>query len=104
MSNEYEETGPPLRPPAISPQARENELITLATDLAERQLRQGNASAQVITHYLKLATVREELEREKLFNENQLLRIKAETLESNKKMETVYEEALEAMRRYSGEG
>lgn len=93
----------PPRIPATSPQARENELISLATDVAEQQLRDGTASAQVITHFLRLATVREELEREKLFNENRLLEIKTDTLESNKRMESVYEEALEAMRRYSGD-
>lgn len=75
----------------------------MATDVAEQQLRDGTASAQVITHFLRLATAREELEREKLFNENRLLEIKTETLESNKRMESVYEEALEAMRRYSGD-
>lgn len=93
----------PPRKRARTPQARENELIALATDLAERQLKDGTASAQVISHYLKLATAREALEREKLFNENRLLQIKAETLESNKRMEAVYEEALNAMKRYSGE-
>lgn len=93
----------PLKPrPATSPQARENQLIELATDLAEKQLREGTASAQVITHMLKLATVRESLEREKLRRENRILDIKAEALESNKRMEAVYEEALEAMKKYSG--
>lgn len=103
MSKNVNGDNQPPRIPASSPQARENELISLATDVAEQQLRDGTASAQVITHFLRLATAREELEREKLFNENRLLEIKTETLESNKRMESVYEEALEAMRRYSGD-
>ena len=60
--------------PALTPEARENQLIYLATDLAEKQLREGTASSQVITHYLKLGSTKEKLEREKLAEENNLLR------------------------------
>lgn len=88
--------------PADSPEARENQLISAAVDLAERQLLEGTASPSVITHYLRLASGRERLEREKLERENAVLRAKAEAYESNKKTEELYAQAIEAMRSYSG--
>lgn len=89
--------------PALTPEARENQLVSLAVDLAEKQLIEGTASSQVITHYLKLGSSKEKLEKEKLAEENKLLRAKTESLESAKKIEELYTEALNAMRRYSGE-
>ena len=86
--------------PALSPEARENQLISLAVDLAEKQLIEGTASAQVITHYLKLATVKEQLEREKLAKENELLRAKTEAIQSAQRVEELYANALDAMRSY----
>ena len=90
--------------PALTPEARENQLIYLATDLAEKQLREGTASSQVITHYLKLGYNKEKLEREKLEEENKLLRAKTENLQSQKNVEEAYLKAIEAMKRYSGNG
>lgn len=75
-------------------------MIALAIDLAERQLAEGTASAQVITHYLKLATTRERLEKEKLARENELLRAKTEAIESGKRVEELYSDALKAMKSY----
>lgn len=89
--------------PALSPEARENQMISLAVDLAEKQLMEGTASSQVITHYLKLGSVREQLEREKIERENELLRAKVESLQSAQRTEELYENALKAFRRYSGE-
>ena len=89
--------------PAMSPEARENQMIAYAVDLAEKQLREGTASSQVITHYLKLGSSKERLEREKLERENELLRAKAESLQSAQRSEEVYKEALKAMRTYSGQ-
>lgn len=97
------ETTRKLRP-AISPEVRENQLVSLAIDLAEKQLLEGTASSQVITHYLKLGTMKERLEREKLEKENELLRAKTEALQSAKRVEELYENALNAMRLYSGNG
>lgn len=88
--------------PAISPDARENQLVSLAIDLAEKQLLEGTASSQVITHYLKLGTTKERLEREKLEKENELLRAKTEALKSAQRVEELYANALKAMRMYSG--
>ena len=90
--------------PALTPEARENQLISLAVDLAERQLQEGTASSQVITHYLKLGSTKERLEKEKLIEENKLLRAKTENLQSMKRVEELYEEALKAMRDYAGQG
>lgn len=88
--------------PALTPEARENQMIALAVDLAEKQLLEGTASAQVITHYLKLGTTRERLEKEKLEKENELLRAKTEAIESAKRVEELYAEAIEAMKAYGG--
>lgn len=90
------------KPPATSPEARENQLISLAVDLAEKQLSDGTASAQVITHYLKLGTTKEQLEKEKMIVETEMLRAKKEAMQSQKNIEQLYEEAISAMRTYSG--
>lgn len=93
----------PRRKPATSPEARENELVSQATDLAERQIQAGTASSQVITHYLKLGSTRERLEQQRLEHENELTRVKIEALESQKRVEELYMEALTAMRSYAGQ-
>lgn len=93
----------PLRP-ALTPEARENQMIALAVDLAEKQLREGTASAQVITHYLKLASNKEKLEQEILEKQKELLEAKTDSLKSAAKVEELYAEALAAFRSYSGGG
>lgn len=92
------------RRPATTPEGRENQLISLAVELAERQLIDGTASSQVITHFLKLASTREALEQKRLENENLLLSAKVDALASQKKVEELYEQALKAMKTYSGRG
>lgn len=94
----------PRRRPGLTPEARENQLISLAVDLAEKQLMEGTASSQVITHYLKLGSTKERLEKEKLEEENKLLRAKTEALQSTRRYDELLEEAIEAMRSYSGNG
>ena len=90
------------RPPATTPEARENQLISLAVEVAEEQLRKRTASAQVIVHYLKLGTTREELEKEKLRRENNFLEAKSNALASSGHMEELYNKAILSMRKYSG--
>ena len=90
--------------PALTPEARESQLVSLAVDLAEQQLREGTASSQVIAHFLKIGSTRERLEREKLEQENKMLKAKTEVLESSKRVEELYAEALKAMKKYSGNG
>ena len=92
----------PLRP-ATTPEGRENQLISLAADLAERQMQDGSASAQVITHFLKLGSSRERLEQERLQRENLLLAAKVDQMASSRRIEELYESALNAMRTYSGQ-
>lgn len=94
---------PTQRRPATSPHARENQMVNLAEQLAEQQLRDGSASSQVITHYLKLATERERLEVQRLRHENELLQAKVDSFASAKRTEELYESALNAMRAYQGQ-
>ena len=89
--------------PAITPEARENQMIALAVDLAEKQLIEGTASSQVITHYLKLATTKERIEREILEKQKELIVAKTENLQSAKRIEELYSNALKAMQNYSGQ-
>lgn len=87
--------------PGKTIEERENDLIVLAVDEAERQLREGCASSQIISHYLRLATTREQLEKERLRRENKLLEAKEESIRSMKRMDELYAKAIEAMREYS---
>lgn len=90
--------------PALTPEARENQLISLATDLAERQLIEGTASSQVIAHFLKLGSTKERLEMEIREKEKALIDAKTQSLQSMQRIEELYENALNAMRNYSGQG
>lgn len=89
---------------AIDPENRENQMIALAVNLAEQQLRDGTASSQVITHFLKLGTTKAELEKEKLRRENEVLSAKAKAYQSGEEMKELYENAIKAMRDYAGQG
>lgn len=90
--------------PAISTEAQEQRMISLAVNLAERQLIEGTASSQVIAHYLKLATSKYQLENDKLRKENELLKAKTESIQADQKRDELFEKAIEAMRTYSGKG
>lgn len=90
--------------PALTPESRENQLISLSVDLAEKQLREGTASSQVITHFLKLGSTKNQLELEKIRHENALLEAKTQSLQSAKRVEELYENALNAMKDYGGHG
>lgn len=103
ISRKPAEPEKPRRPAAKTPEARERQLISLAFDVAEKQMLDGSASAQVITHYLKMGTPRERLERKKLEEENALLRAKVEGMASAARVEELYEGAIRAMRAYSGQ-
>jgi hypothetical protein len=90
--------------PATTPEMRENQLISLATDLAEKQLRDGTASSQVIVHYLKLATAKEKLEEQIMAKKAELITAQTESLQAAKRIEELYENALAAMKQYGGGG
>lgn len=93
---------PKSRRKAITPEARENQMISLAIDLAEQQLRDGTASSQVITHFLKLGSSKERIEKEILEKQKSLIDAKTEHIQSGQRSEIMYQEALAAMREYSG--
>ena len=90
--------------PALTPEARENQMIALAVDLVEQRLLDGTASSQETTHFLKLGSMKNRLEMEKLQEENRLVKARTEALQSAKRVEELYSEAIKAMRRYSGQG
>lgn len=91
------------RSPSISPSSKENHLISLAVDLAEKQLRDGTASPSVIAHYLRLGSPQAKLEREKMERENALLEAKTEAIKSQKANAELYERAIKAMKIYNGQ-
>lgn len=90
--------------PALTPEAEEGQMISLAMDLVKRRLIEGTASSQETTHFLKLATRTEQLKREQLEEENRLLRAKTTALQSSEEIKQLYTDALKAMRNYSGQG
>lgn len=90
--------------PALNPDAREKQLISRAMDLAEQQLIDGTASSQIIAHFLKRGSMKEQLEMERLREENRLLKAKTEAIESGKDIKELYENAIKAMQMYSGHG
>lgn len=90
-------------PPVMTPEARENQLISLAIDLAEQQLRNGTASSQVITHYLKLGSSKEKLEKEILEEQKKLVVAKTSAIESQERIDELYAGAIAAMRSYNGQ-
>ena len=104
MKQKKNEDEIPKTRPATSPKDREDELINLAVKLAEKQLRDGTASTQVIVHYLKLGSTRGMLEQEMLENKTKLVRAQTESIQASKKNEELYENALRAMSIYSGMG
>lgn len=88
--------------PASTPEARENQLIALANDLAEERLRNGTASSQLVNHFLKEGSITRRLEKEKLQRENELLASKIKVIEEQKHTEELYEKALKALSGYHG--
>lgn len=92
------------RRPALTPEAREQQLISLAVDLVEQRLIDGTASSQETTHFLKLATQKYRTETEILKSQKEMIEAKTETLKSQKRMEGLYEEAIKAFRNYNGQG
>ena len=88
---------------ASTPEDRENQLINLAMDAAEEQIRNGTASSQIITHFLKLATTREALEKAKLEHENELLRAKTDSINESRLSQSQYQGVLKALRGYKGD-
>lgn len=91
-------------PPVSTAEARENQAIALAYDLAEKQLREGTASSQVIYHFLKMGSQKDRLEREILAEQKKLVTAKTKSIESTDKLQALFEDAVRAMTAYSGDG
>lgn len=90
--------------PALTPEARENQMIALAMDLAEQQLRDGTASSQLITEFVKRGSTKARLEKEIMAEQKELMEAKKQSLQSVQRIEELYVNALNAMRSYSGQG
>ncbi len=102
-AGESSKTTKPRRPPAMTPEARENQIINKALNEIERQIEDGSASSQILSHYAKLGSTRERLEQERLLREVDLLERKASAMDSAKRIEELYDEAIAAMRSYGGQ-
>lgn len=90
-------------PPALTPEAQENRMISLATRLAEQKMLDGTASSQLIVHYLKLGSSKERLEQEIMEKQKELISAKTDALHTAKRIEELYDSAIKAMRVYSGQ-
>lgn len=90
--------------PALTPEARENQMISLAMDLAEKQLRDGTASSQLITEFVKRGSTKARLEKEILEEQRELLVAKTQALQSEAHSEELYANAIAAMKKYNGQG
>lgn len=90
--------------PATNPEDRENQMIALATEAAEKQLIEGTASSQIIVHYLRLGTQKAKAEVEKLKHEVELLKAKTDAIESDQHRDELYQRAIDALSSYGGAG
>ena len=94
----------PKMRPALSPESKEGQMISLAMDLVEQRLRDGTATSQETTHFLKLATEKERTEREIAKKQLELMEAKRQQIASQARIEELYENAMKAFQRYSGHG
>ena len=99
-TSEPSKKGKPI--PAMSPEAFENRLINKAYKAVEKRIDSGEATAAELVHFLRQGSIREQLELEKMKKENELLKVKAESIQSQKEIKELYSEAINAFRRYSG--
>lgn len=102
MKNKGDSSAPERK--AITPEGREDQLIARAVDLAEQKLIDGTASNQMICYFLKLGSTKEKLEKDILSEQKKLVVAKTEALQSQKKLDELYSDAIKAMRTYSGSG
>lgn len=102
MAGKKQEDRPPRRP-ATTLEQDERYLISLATELARKQMEEGTASSQVISHFLKAGSLREQLEHDRLRSENELLKARVENLATAGRIEELYDNAIKAMRSYTGQ-
>lgn len=96
------ETKKSKKRPAMTREERENEMIALAFDAAEKRLREGKASSQEIVHFLKLGSIKARTEQEILEKQKRLIDAKADMMESSTRYEELVSEAIEAFKTYAG--
>ena len=94
----------PKMRPALTPEARENQMISLTMDLVEQRLRDGTATSQETTHFLKLASSKAKLEIERLRLENELTAAKTKAIHDTEDSKILYEQAIKAIQNYAGKG
>lgn len=87
--------------PGLTEEARENRLISMALDIAEKQLRDGTAPPSVVAHFLKIGSQRASLETERIRAETEMLIAKRKLAEASEQNEIMYKDAIEAMKRYN---
>lgn len=102
MAKSSKTTRTHIAPPAKTPEGREQQLIGLAMDAVERRIRDGTATAQELVHFIKAGSPNAKLEREILRSQSELIAAKTEAIESQKRTEEMYSNALAAMKAYSG--
>ena len=90
--------------PALTPEANEQQMISLAMDLVKKRLLEGTASSQETTHFLKLGSMRNQLEMARLEEENKLLKAKTKAYEDQGEYKKLVADAIKAMRNYKGQG
>lgn len=83
---------------------RERENMFLATELAAKQLRDGTAKAQVVTHYLRMSSPREDIERRMMEAKIALLEGQLAACQNDMATQALIIEALESLREYRGSG
>lgn len=88
---------------AISPERREDQIIAMAMDEAEKRIRDGTASNQLLVHFLKLGSTKDRLEKEILAEQKKLIKAKTSDIESARDTRELFKEAISAMKTYSGE-
>lgn len=91
-------------PPVSTAEARENQVISLAYDLAEKQIREGTASSQVISHFLKMGSQKDRLERQIMEEQRKLISAKTKAIDNQEEIRKLFQEATDAMRIYQGNG
>ena len=92
-----------VRRPALTPEARENQLIAEAIDLVEQRILNGTASSQETTHFLKLGSTKAQYEKEVLKMQRDLMQAKIDNIKSYEKNEEFQQQVIEMFKKYSGE-
>ena len=89
-----------VRRRALSLERREDQLISLAYDLVEERIRNGTATSAETVEFLKRGSTKARLEKEIMEEQKKYMKAKTEAMESAKRVEELYSEAMVAFRSY----